>query len=443
MLSPLPAMLACTLLLGMVISLWERLPWVLSQRLRFPESVCRDWQSWFSLPVVFLFPLLGHFIDGWDGQYVLFIGVLALAWSLAWLGQVRSVGSSLAALVLLSAAIPCIALPTLAILAQTFSLSDRPLPNADTPLVKPVLVLNVAFMGVMLGLALTPGLVQRIARRFEVRYGFLILALFCLIPALLVALTSAEVFVHREPRALSAVLQDGRCWMLAALTFVYYLLAQLFASSKKNLLAQSGYDLPWVRGVSWLVMLAGLVIVGVAVWSKYEAWALAILALIYAIVMGNMAGEYTNRTGPASLWLAGASFAPLLPTLLAIPINAFRDDPAGTMGIALGAGALANFLLQPSLERFTQRNGVASAMWLSMILALWFCRPGAAAGDHADTDGKFTLSFLGGPGSQAALGLSPFFNFLKCVWQASRACMVESSSWFSTYTSSYNCAGVI
>jgi MFS family permease len=377
MLSPLIALFACTILVGTIVSLWERIPWVLSERVKFPEPLCRDWQAWFSFPLIFSFPLLGQLIDNWDGrQYVLFIGILGMAVCLAWLGQVRSVGSSVGAILLLCLAIPCIVLPTLAILPQTFAPAIPPLPPSEDGgrLFKQVLVLNVAFAGIILGIALTPGLLAAVVKKFEMRHGFLTLALLCLVPALIVSLTPTESFARRESRPGAEILNDGRCWMLAALTFVYYLQAELFSLWRKGHLQQSGHDLPWVRGICWLTMPVGLLIAGWAVWNEYESWGLATLALIFAIIVGNMAGEYTSRSGPVSLWLAGASFAPFLPTLLTIPITAraFHDNAAGTMGLALGAGAVSNFLFQPMLERFARRRSVASSMWLSTILALAF-----------------------------------------------------------------------
>lgn len=373
MLSPLAALIACTLLIGTVASLWERLPWVLSQRLGFPEAQCRDWQSWFSFPLIMLFPLLGHLIDAWDGRYVLFIGILGLAMSLAWLGQVRGVRSAVFAIVLLCVAIVFITLPTLAILPQTF-LPPRllfPGSEATTPvLFRKPLVPNLAFIGVVLGLACTPGMVGLILKRFEVHKGFLLLALLCLVPALMVSLTPSDSFQRWDPPPAAGVLHSGICWMLAAVAFVWCLLAELFRLWKEAYLQQSSQDVPWVRGVAWLAMLLGLIVAGWAVWYRFEAWGLAALALIYAVIVGNMAGEFTSRAGPVSLWLAGASFVPILPTLLTIPIRAFHDTPAGTMGFVLGGAALGNFLMQPMLQRFVQRNSVVASMWLSTILSL-------------------------------------------------------------------------
>ena len=97
-----------------------------------------------------------------------------------------------------------------------------------------------------------------------------------------------------------------------------------------------------------------------------------VLAVIYAIVLGNMVAEFSQRAGTVSLWFAGASFAPLLPTLLTVHIRDMPASAAASMGLALGAGAFGNFLLQPMLERFSQRWSIAATMRLAMLLSLVF-----------------------------------------------------------------------
>lgn len=363
--STLAATFACMILVGAVVALWQRLPWLLSQRLKVPEPMCRDWQSWFSFPLIFLFPLLGHLIDGWDGQFVLFVGILCLAVSLAWLGQHRTVGSGLGALLLMCVAIPLVALPTFGLLPTAVQAAMK-----EVKPIKHVLALNVAFTGVILGMMLTPSLVDLFVKRFDARRAFLFLALLCLVPALFVSLTPLPA-VPREP-TLAAILHDGRCWMLAALAFVYYMLAELFGMWKNGFLQQSAQGKPWIGMAFWLTALVGLPITGWAVWDRFEAWGLAVLALALAVVVGNLAGDFTTKGGTLSLWLAGGIFAPFLPVLLTIPARTFHDDPAGAMGLALGGGALGNFLMQPMLERFAQRNTVTASMWLSTILSLGF-----------------------------------------------------------------------
>jgi MFS family permease len=356
----LAATIACTFLVGALVAVWQRLPWVLSERLKIPEPVCRDWQSWFSLPLIFSFPLVGHLVDRWNGQGILFYGILALALALAWLGQARSLRSALLALLLLCVAIPSIAVPTLALLPRAFSDYTK------------VLALNAAFSGVLLGIGLTPGLLALLFKRLDARHGFLFAALVCLAPALLVALTSPEYFPEREVKPWSEILQSARCWIMVALAFVYYLLAELLGVWRNGLLQQAGGGKHWFDLVFWIFLLAGPPVAGWVVWNEYEPWGLLVLAAIYAVVVGNMAGDFSGHSVSISLWLAAASFAPLLPTLLAVQVPTVQDNPAGVMGLTLAGAAMAHFLLQPTLERFSQRKSVSAAMWLTGVLTLIF-----------------------------------------------------------------------
>ena len=354
----------CCFLIGAVAGLWERIPWILSQRSKIDEATCRRWQLWFSLPLVALFPGLGLLIE--SGKGVLFGGILALAVSLAWLGQHRGLRSGLLAVLLLCLAVPCIALPTLTVLLpatfRAFQISS-------------VAVLNLAFVGVCLGTLASPWLIGASIRRFDSRHGFLVLALACLVPALFVIMTSTDYFespLHGNLNTASTtkVFEDPLVWILAGLAFLYFPLEGLLGAWRRNFLQQSENASRLAPFGFWLAFLVARLGIGWFINDQYAAWVLVGLALTHAVLLGNLASEFSQRAGALGLWAAGASFAPLLPTLLALALALFPKNPAAVMGIMFGFGYLGNFLSQPMLERFAENRPVSATMRLAMFMTL-------------------------------------------------------------------------
>ncbi len=399
---PLATVFFCCFLIGAIAGLWRHIPWVLSQGSNVDETECRRWQLWFSLPLIPLFPLLGLLIDRWDGREVLFAGILALAVSLAWLGQHRTLRSGLTAVLVLCLAVPCVTLPTLTVLLPaTFrgleTSSALPLvgastvgllgtPHAQGPwlaiasflsagTVSLVLQLNLAFVGVCLGTLAAPQWIHAVVGRFESRRGFLLLALACLVPALFVLVTPADHFASALPNDANAsqatpIFDDPLAWILAGLVFLYFPLEGLLASWRKNFWQQTDHAARLAPLVFWLVFLSARLATGWLVGDRYAIWVLVSLALGHAAMLGNLAGEFSHRGGAAWLWGAGASSAPLLPTLLAIALTLFPRTPAAVMGLMFGLGYLGNFVLQPLLQGFAANRPAPATMRLAMFLAL-------------------------------------------------------------------------
>ena len=355
---------ACCILIGALGGLWQRIPWVLSQRSHIDEAECRRWQLWFSLPLVVFFPGLGLLIEGWDGKKVLFAGLLALAVGLAWLGQHRGLRSGLLAVLVLCLAVTCITLSTLTVLLPAAFLAFQ---------VSTVAMLNVAFVGVCLGTLTSPWWIDAVIRRFELRNGFSLLALACLVPALLVMMTAPDYFVspvHGASKTGSAsrLFDDPLVWILAGLGFLYAPLEILLGFWKKKFLQQSENAPRLAPFGFWLTFLAARLVMGWLVRDQYVAWVLTGLAFTHAITLGNLSSEFSQRTGAIGLWAAGASFAPLLPMLLAISLALFPKNPAAVLGLVFGVGYLGNFLLQPMLERLAESRPAHTTMRLAMIL---------------------------------------------------------------------------
>jgi len=383
--------IVCSLFVGAVATLWTQIPWALTQRNFTSEPSARRWQIGFGLSMVVMFPWLGAMMIGDEAgksvQVVMFIDILAVTLSLAWLGQHQSLRSGLLAVLLFSLAIPGIILPTFVMLPQALGFS-------------PVFALNVGFVGVSLGALLSPYLFKLVWKRFNFRHGFLILALACLLPALLVAITDAENFspppppppvpakqdqkdqkplaknakhVPAEAPVPDSPPRDSHWWVLMMLAFVMAPLEALSLIWRKGFLAQHDAANRLTRPGFWIAYLGMCLFAGWIIRDGYAAWWLLGLAGVHAMILGHLAGDYGHRGSTFGFWLAGATFAPITPTLLAVPFIFYSNfQETAVLGWVLGVMALSQCLWALLVERIVEKWSTPAVLHLALMLILVF-----------------------------------------------------------------------
>lgn len=356
---------ACTLVAGGVPALWNIIPSALAQRFAVPEDRVRHWRKWYLLALVVLFPLAGLLVDTWNSQTVLFAGVLAAALALAWLGLAQKTRACFLAILFLAIAHAFVTVPTIVLFRHALPFD---IPNLHG---KRIAAMNIGFIGIALGTLMTPRLVRALLARLGPGNGFLVLALACLLPGVLVALTGRDDF----PRAHVGIpwhelSEDPRWWLLLSLGFFYFPLEYLLDAWRRRYFVQIDPANRLARPGYWTLLLIMRLAIGWMIWDGYEAWGLTCLALAFAIIAGNLASAYAPTANPWGIWLIGATFGPLLPTLLAIVTTLYEQNEGAMVGFILALGAIGGLVLQPMMSSFAERNPLPVTMRFNMILAL-------------------------------------------------------------------------
>src|SRR5262249_43841661 len=156
-------------------------------------------------------------VDSWGGRNLLFVGILAAALGLAWLGLAQHAVTCLLAALFLALATACVAVPSIVMLPHTFQVSW---PHLRGP---GVAAMNLGFIGFTLGHLLAPNLARGLFARLGLRNSFLLMALTCLVPATLVTLPAPEAFPKpHQPMPLDKLAEDVHWWMLLGLGLCYF-----------------------------------------------------------------------------------------------------------------------------------------------------------------------------------------------------------------------------
>jgi fucose permease len=100
------------------------------------------------------------------------------------------------------------------------------------------------------------------------------------------------------------------------------------------------------------------------------AWYLEILALLAAVILGNMAGARTPLSAGLGLLLVGAFFGPIFPTLVGLLFLQFPHERGTAFGAMFAIGAVGNLLLPPLIGAHARRTNVQRALIIPMVLAL-------------------------------------------------------------------------
>jgi fucose permease len=207
-----------------------------------------------------------------------------------------------------------------------------------------------------------------------------VLAVICLIPALLAALTGQKAFASDgQPGNSWNVLGNPIVWLCGLVLLLYSPLEGSLGTWAKAYLSDLGFRdsrATWLLSGYWLTFLASRLLA--ALWlnreafspGNAEAWFIVVLSLAAAVFLGNMVGARTRFTGALGLLLVGACFGPIFPTLVGILFNSFTNDRGTAYGAMFSIGATGSLILPPLVGAFARRNTVQQAMRIPLVLAI-------------------------------------------------------------------------
>jgi len=216
--------------------------------------------------------------------------------------------------------------------------------------------------------------VQRIG--FQRAVG--LLALLCLAPAVAATFTRHDAFPAYQHGSLAEL--PWTPVLLCGLVFLLYSpLEGAVGAWATTYLTDLGFKerkAAWLLSGFWLTYLSARLLAAICqehgtLPKCSEPWFILFLALLAAIVLGQLVGAYHRWTAGWALLILGAVFGPIFPTLVG---HLFRHVPHGLWGTAFGAmfsiGALGGMALPPVIGAAARHNGVQKALLIPMVVAL-------------------------------------------------------------------------
>lgn len=318
------------------------------------------------MSLVLCLPLGGAFTDHTGAEYGVIVGALLAATGIALIAvrdnQTAAVGSAL----LLAAGAACLS-PAAAVLFVGAFLPGQP-----------VAALNLGYVAVGLAWLAMPAMLERLLASFDARRALLVLALACLLPAGVAALTPVALFPLCRHGELANVFQAPVVWVAGVAALLYLPVQGAMARWTAEQLPRQGYSprgTAWLTGTFWIAFLAGralagLFVLGPIVSAGNEPWLLLLLAICAAVGIGNLAGAGPRASLGVGLVLIGLFCGPIYPTLLGAVMQQFPNEPGTAFGITAAVGSLGNAVLLPLAQRDTRRRAGGAVMRVPLVSAL-------------------------------------------------------------------------
>jgi fucose permease len=253
---------------------------------------------------------------------------------------------------------------------------------------------------ISLGALVTPALTDVLFRTIEYRRTVAFLGLICLAPAVLCGLDLLKVppfdgDVGKDTPAEGLPdLTHINIWLAALVFFFYAPLEGALSVWSTTYLRDLGTEEErkegpgwesWALTSFWGCFLASRLIVA---WFSSHNWhvdpervlitcgaLITVAAVMSAIVLGNMAGAASRRTGRRGLLLVGLLLGPVFPTLLTMVFTEHRDHRGTVYGMLFALGSVGSLMIAPLFgaraNRLRNRDeSMQSAFRLPMYLAL-------------------------------------------------------------------------
>jgi len=351
---------------GMVLALLGSIKLALAKRLGIDEARVGGLLAAISLALIPMMLLSGVLIDHWGPRVMLIVGSCLTGVGVVGLTVKPSYAWTLAALLLIGAAGACLSTASTVLMPKAFFPGH---PSA-------ALNLGNVFFG--LGALLTPALVDLLLRILEFRRTMILLAVVCLIPALIAAATDREYLqVDVQEGDLIKVLSDWRIWLAGAVFLLYMPLEGSVGTWATTYLTDLGYgtrQAAWLLSGFWLTFLAGRLLMALLQQQLFdprvEPWIILILSLLAAVVLGDLAGASSRGNAGLGLLALGLIFGPIFPTLVGIVFGLFPHDQGTAYGAMFAIGATGSLFAPPLFGAYARRTSVQHALRLPMFMAL-------------------------------------------------------------------------
>jgi fucose permease len=366
------ALITCTaaFVVGLLLALPGWLRHALAERLCLARGRVDGLLAALNLALIPMMLIAGTVIDTIGVRAVLIVGALICAVAVFSLTLKSSYPAVLGALVGLGAGLACLSTGAVVLMPHAFGFSSH----------ETAASLNLGFVFFSLGALVTPTLADLLMRTARFEKTMAVLALICLVPAVVAALVPLpSVTETNEKAGLGDVLGDPYFWFVGCAFLLYAPLEFAFSAWGVTYLTGDQKFAPrqaaWLMSLFWLAFVSSRVLMTAIFhathWSEsVGAWIVLGLAAVSAGVVANLAGEAKPRRAAWELLLLGFVLGPIFPTLAALTLNHFPANRGTAFGALFAFGSLGSLLLAPLLSVFTRGQTTLRALRLLAPLAM-------------------------------------------------------------------------
>jgi fucose permease len=362
---------AAAFVFGMLLALLGSLKLRLAERLGIGEGRVGGLLAALNLALIPMMLLSGLLIDTIGERPVLIVGSLLAAVAVFSLALRRSYVTALGCALLLGAASACLSTASVVLMPKAFGFGGR-LPAS----------LNLGHVFVALGALMTPTVADLLLRTLNFRKTLGLLALVCLVPAAVAALSWPGELVEPAEKGDPVQVLASFPVLLAGIAFLFYAPLEFAISTwgSTYLTVEQGFResrAARLMSLFWLAFLVGRVLATLLFHSRHvpSSWAAGVvflLALAASAMMGNLAGSGKPRSAAWGLLLLGLALGPIFPTLVAVALESVSPREYGTAyGAVFAVGSLGSAALAPVLGLLARGKTVMRALrWLAPLALL-------------------------------------------------------------------------
>jgi fucose permease len=276
---------------------------------------------------------------------------------------------AVAAIVLAGLGAACVSTSSVVLMPQAFFAgpADQAAEGYSNKLAAALNLGNAFFA---LGALVTPALVEVLLRRLSFRRTLGLLAVICLVPAILAAVSTIPGKSHQVN--LESLFRDRGLWLAGLVFFLYAPLEASVGAWATTFLTDLGHSerrAVWLLSGFWLAFLAsrlGAALLGV----QASVWVIFALALLAGVLLGNMASASGHGRLRIEVILLGAALGPIFPTLIALVFLRFPTQPGTAYGAMYAIGSVGSLVLCPVIGLLMRRHTVQQTLRVPMAIAL-------------------------------------------------------------------------
>jgi fucose permease len=350
---------------GMVLALLGSLKLALAKRLALNERSIAGLLSALNLALIPMMLLTGLLIDRLGVRPVLVLGSLVTAAAIFSLSLQPTYRKTFAAILLAGLGGAALSTGSTVLMPQAFF---GPTSAA----------LNLGNVFFALGALVTPALCDVLLRTLEYRRTVSMIAVLCLVPALVALVAEGVQAPAAEGANLSGSSNLTQLWFAALVFFCYAPLEGSISIWTTTYLTELGIGerrATWLLSGFWTAFLASRLLTAFAQHGGLlppvtDPWVIVVPALAVAVVLGNLAGNAQRGSAWRGLLLLGFLLGPIFPTLVGIVFRLFPGQEGTAYGTMFAVGSTGSLVLAPLIGASVTRRSVQTTLRIPMLIAL-------------------------------------------------------------------------